>query len=212
MDGLTHIKFHGTLAEELGQESWDIDVSSVSEALRAVDVLTGRKLTKAIFENEKQKIKYKILVNDKNLISKPMDIPEDAIDSEFFIEKRASKIDVIPVIEGAGGKDGLMVAGGSMLVGMGWGNNWTMVMIGAMAILYGMSNILSSPPDFEDFREIQQTTKKESYLFNGAANTYNPGGPVPVGYGRMIIGSLAIAYSHENKDKMIYKDGVYYPD
>tara|TARA_R110002074_G_scaffold389943_1_gene573563 strand:+ start:861 stop:1094 length:234 start_codon:yes stop_codon:yes gene_type:complete len=77
-------------------------------------------------------------------------------------------------------------------------------------MLTGMSNLLAEPPDFEDFREIQQTHKKESYLFSGPINTYNPGGPVPVGYGRVMVGSLAIAYSHEHGDRVIYEDGEYY--
>ena len=104
-----------------------------------------------------------------------------------------------------------MIAGGIMLIGMGWGESPLMVMMGAMAVMHGMANILSSPPEFEDFKEIQQVNKKESYLFDGAVNTYNPGGPVPVGYGRMKMGSLTIAYSHKNTDKKIYENGVYYP-
>ena len=37
----------------------------------------------------------------------------------------------------------------------------------------GMSNLLAESPEFEDFREIQQINKRESYLFNGPLNTYN---------------------------------------
>ena len=86
----------------------------------------------------------------------------------------------------------------------------TMMMIGAYAFLTGMSNLLAEPPEFEDFREIQQINKRESYLFNGPLNTYNPGGPVPLGYGRIMVGSLTIAYSHEHEDRKIYENGEYY--
>lgn len=213
MSELTKITFHGNLAEALGQKNWDLKVSNVAEALRAVDVLSKRKLSQAIFANEKQNIKYKILTDDKNLFSKPINETEEAKDSEMFLNKTMKSIDVVPVLEGAGddAKDIALVVGGAMMFGMGvHSGSSTMMMIGAHAVMTGMSNLLAESPNFEDFREIQQTNKKESYLFSGPINTYNPGGPVPVGYGRVMVGSLAIAYSHEHGDRVIFEDGEYY--
>ena len=213
MSELTKITFHGNLAEALGQKDWNLKVSNVAEALRAVDVLSKRKLSQAIFANEKQNIKYKILTDDKNLFSKPINEAGEAKDSEMFLSKTMKSIDVVPVLEGAGddAKDVALVVGGAMMFGMGLDQkNLMMMQMGAYAMLTGMSNLLAEPPDFEDFREIQQTHKKESYLFSGPINTYNPGGPVPVGYGRVMVGSLAIAYSHEHGDRVIYEDGEYY--
>jgi predicted phage tail protein len=104
-----------------------------------------------------------------------------------------------------------LVIGGGLMFGIGFAmESSTMMMIGAYAFLTGMSNLLAEPPEFEDFREIQQINKRESYLFNGPLNTYNPGGPVPLGYGRVMVGSLTIAYSHEHKDRKIYDNGKYY--
>tara|TARA_R110000765_G_scaffold426489_1_gene542306 strand:+ start:2347 stop:2991 length:645 start_codon:yes stop_codon:yes gene_type:complete len=213
MSELTKITFHGNLAEALGRKDWSLKVSSVSEALRAIDVLSKRRLSQVIFSNEKQNIKYKILTDDKNLFSKSIDGAEDVKDSEMFLNKSMKSIDIVPVLEGAGddAKDVALVVGGAMMFGMGLDqSNLMMMQIGAFAILTGMSNLLAENPEFEDFREIQQTNKKESYLFSGPINTYNPGGPVPVGYGRVMVGSLAIAYSHEHGDRVIYKDGEYY--
>lgn len=213
MSELTKITFHGNLAEALGQKNWNLKVSNVAEALRAVDVLSKRKLSQAIFANEKQNIKYKILTDDKNLFSKPINEAEEAKDSEMFLSKTMKSIDVVPVLEGAGddAKDIALVVGGAMMFGMGLHTESAMMtMMGAYAFMTGMSNLLAEPPEFEDFREIQQTHKKESYLFSGPINTYNPGGPVPVGYGRVMVGSLAIAYSHEHGDRVIFEDGEYY--
>lgn len=212
MSELTKIKFHGNLAEALGQEIWNLKVSSVPEALRAVDIMTKRKLSKAILENEKKNIKYKILADDKNLLSKSISSVEEGLASELSIQKRFKTIDIVPVLEGSGddAKDIALVVGGALMMYYGWGSHPTMVMIGAYAIMTGMANLLSSPPEFEDFREIQQVNKRESYLFSGPINTYNPGGPVPVGYGRVMVGALAIAYSHEHGDRKIYENGTYY--
>lgn len=213
MSQLTKITFHGNLAEVLGQKDFELKVDNVAEGLRAVDILSKRKLSKAIVENEKQNIKYKILTDEKPLFTEDIDKIEKVVNSELFINKNYKTIDIVPVLEGAGddAKDIGMVISGAMMFGMGYNmDNSTMMMIGAYSFLTGMSNLLSETPQFEDFREIQQTNKRESYLFNGPVNTFNPGGPVPIGYGRLMVGALTIAYSHEHGDRLIFNNGTYY--
>jgi len=204
---LTKVKFHGSLADKLDIEEWSIKVKSVSEAMHAVDTMSKRQLTRAIVENEKQNIKYRVLVNGKDCISKSINSPEEAVDSELTINRKMESIDIVPVLEGAGGggdsKDWLMVIGGALTIATGFGGA-TGRMLGLFAVVSGMANILSEPPEFEDFREIQQVNKRESYLFNGPVNTYNPGGPVPLGYGRMLVGSLAVGFAQFNENKKIY--------
>ena len=213
MSQLTKITFHGNLAKALGRKDFELNIDSVAEGLKAVDVISKRSLSKAILENEKQNIKYKILTDEKSLFSEDVNDVEKVKNSEMFVSKKYKTIDIVPVLEGAGddAKDLGLVIGGGLLFGIGFAmESPTMMMIGAFAFLTGMSNLLAEPPEFEDFREIQQVNKKESYLFNGPVNTYNPGGPVPVGYGRVMVGSLTIAYSHKHGDRLIYNNGTYY--
>ena len=213
MSQLTKITFHGNLAKALGRKDFELKIDSVAEGLKAVDVISKRSLSKAILENEKQNIKYKILTDEKPLFSEDVNDIEKVKNSEMFVSKKYKTIDIVPVLEGAGddAKDLGLIIGGGLLFGIGFAmESSTMMMIGAFAFLTGMSNLLAEPPEFEDFREIQQVNKKESYLFNGPVNTYNPGGPVPVGYGRVMVGSLTIAYSHKHGDRLIYNNGTYY--
>jgi predicted phage tail protein len=58
--------------------------------------------------------------------------------------------------------------------------------------------LMMSPPKFEDFRKIQQDGSKPSYLFDGPSNVIGEGGPVPIGYGRMKIGSQTVEVSVNN--------------
>ena len=67
----------------------------------------------------------------------------------------------------------------------------------AMMSLEEESCSLSSPPKFEDFRQISDGTKASSYFFNGPENTTREGGPVPVGYGELLVGSQVISASYE---------------
>jgi predicted phage tail protein len=214
MEDLTTIKLHGVLADQVGVDVWNLKVSSVSEALRAIDTMCQRKLTLAIVHNEKQHIKYQVLVDEKNLFSESIETAEQVKSSELFLQKKMKRIDIVPVIEGAGDdfKDMAMILGGALMFGMGWGmGSPGLMQLGLYTLLLGLSNLLSEPPEFEDFREMEQITKKESYLYNGVQNTYNPGGPVPIGYGRMLVGSLLVGYAHHTTDKKIFDNGTHYP-
>jgi predicted phage tail protein len=57
---------------------------------------------------------------------------------------------------------------------------------------------MMTPPKFDDFRKIQEGGGKPSYLFDGPSNILGEGGPVPVGYGRMKIGSQTVEITLKN--------------
>jgi predicted phage tail protein len=57
---------------------------------------------------------------------------------------------------------------------------------------------MMSPPKFDDFRKIQEDGSKPNYLFDGPSNILGEGGPVPIGYGKMKIGSQTVEVSVNN--------------
>ena len=95
MSQLTKITFHGNLAEALGQKDFELKVDNVAEGLRAVDIISKRKLSKTIIENEKQNIKYKILTDEKPLFSEDINEIEKIADSELFINKNHNRSIII---------------------------------------------------------------------------------------------------------------------
>ncbi len=221
---LTKITLHGSLGKEVGEE-WNLQVESIPEAMHAINVMTNKKFFKTIVDNDKQNVKYRVLVDGKSAVSKSIEKIEDAPSSELYIKRKMETLDIVPVLEGAGGggddsKDWAMVLGGAITMGIGFGMEGafgtTLIQLGLFAVITGLSNLLAEPPEFEDFREIDAVNKRESYLFNGPINTYNPGGPVPVGYGRLLVGSATIGFSQDNVDKLaleVLSDGteVWYP-
>jgi len=62
---------------------------------------------------------------------------------------------------------------------------------GVAMVIGGVAQMLSPPPKANDPNE--RPENKPSYVFSGAVNTTAQGHPVPVGYGRMIIGSAVIS-------------------
>ena len=212
-DKLTTIKFHGELGKAIGREIWKLSVNSVSEAMKAVQEQT-KKLYTNLIENDKKNIKYRVLINGKDFVhdtSKNINELEGVEHSELVLKRDLETIDVIPIIEGAGDSFGdvfttiigavLVVA--SFFVAGPMGAALLMAGIGLMAA--GIANLLTPMPEFEDFRQIEGGGRP-SYLFTGPANTVREGGPVFVGYGRLLVGSHVIQSSIETKDQ---KNGNY---
>jgi predicted phage tail protein len=69
--------------------------------------------------------------------------------------------------------------------------------IGVSLVLGGVAQMLSPPKDLSPG---SQDTSSPSYAFNGAVNTTAQGNPVPVGYGRLIVGSAVISAGISTQD------------
>jgi predicted phage tail protein len=201
---MTEIKLHGILGEAIG-EKWRLAVKSVSEAIHAIEILSKRKLYKFLMDCDKRNIAFKVLINNKPFIpDKPLTVKEtDSIkNSELCIRNTNIKsIDIVPIIEGADSNvlsivlGAILIVVGVILIETPFGAPLILAGIGLVAA--GVVNLLTSPPKFEDFREIKGGAGQASYLFSGPQNTVREGGPVPVGYGRLLVGSQVISASYE---------------
>jgi len=153
--------------------------------------------------------------------------PESIFNSELvMINERLETLDIVPIIKGAGGgggnsstkgilaivlavvliASGIGAAGGVAFLGMAGaaGGTGATVLSGALIAagiglaVTGITLLMMSPPKFDDFRKIDGGGGKPSYLFDGPSNVLGEGGPVPVGYGRMRIGSQTVEISMNN--------------
>lgn len=218
---LVNINLHGQLAKAVGRKNWKLAVKSVSEACRAVDSLSKRQWTKHLLTAEASKVKYKILINGKSPMCEKEPDPKDPtsiLNSELAIPIHdLDTIDIVPVVEGAGDNMAiLMVVVGVLLImtGVGAPAGAKMVLGGAMSVnaaimggavlaIAGVTALSMKPPKFVDDAEIDLDNGSggaRSYLFNGPANTVREGGPVPIGYGRLLVGSQIIQSSNKIKD------------
>jgi predicted phage tail protein len=208
MNNLVDIKFHGELGEIL-KKDYKLAVSSVKEALHAVNRLSGKKLSKYFIQSDNFHKCYRILVNGKDIVGpcKKLDTPEKISQSEFIVKRSNIKtIDIIPVIQGSGDfMDFLIIVvavallvfapGGIAVLGTKISAT-AAVVAGLGLVAAGLSNLLSSPPEFEEFQDNSKTGKR-SFVFDGPVNVVGEGRAVPFGYGRMRIGSQAIDATYE---------------
>ncbi len=202
------ITLHGEMGKALGKAKWILDVKKVSEAIYAINILTNNKLNlylkkhgednfNVVVNNRKLTYPEKFDINDREIERK---VRESQLNMGF---KNLETIDIVPVVALANSDILGLVLGvvliivGVVLLATGVGAAFgAAAIIGGIGIVAaGVINLLSKPPVFEDYREISKGGKT-SYLFNGPENVINDGGPVPVGYGRLLVGSQVISASY----------------
>jgi predicted phage tail protein len=202
---MTLIKLHGKLGESTGRKEWKLKVSSVAEAFHAINCQSEDGLKKFFLKEENAYATYDVLINNKKSVSS-----KDPENNELTIDRDdLERIDVIPALEGAG-----LEWLGIFLGGMGIFTATTpmAMMTSIMLMAQGISSLLSKPPPMPEQRQITNpssdpTALANSYLFNGPVNVINEGGPVPLGYGRLIVGSQVIMSSYGVKRLLIRDAG-----
>jgi len=213
------VNLHGRIGKRLGKRSWGVCVESVSEGLHAINKMSGGKLFKLFSEAQKKNQKYKILINNVPWKS-DSDVRLDKIyyssgEEEKAIEQakllrnseltfknpKLKKIDIVPVVEGSDEIVTIVLAViliiiGIMVVQAGHAWGWYIIMAGVGLLAAGISALLMEPPIMDELRTIQGATSA-SYLFNGPVNISREGGPVPVCYGELLVGSQTLSASYD---------------
>ena len=213
---MVNIQLHGNLFTEM-KSKYRLAVTSVGEAVHAINTITKQRFYKQLLENDKKGIKYEVLINKRKcLFEKKPDCGnlETIKNSELTQDiHNLQDIDIVPVIEGADSDIGLIIVGAVLIIagailinptlaGFGFKAMGTfgagLVFAGIGLVAAGVINLLSTPPRLDDF---QNTGRKGSYLFNGVQNTVGEGGPVPVLYGRLLVGSQTILVNQNIADQ-----------
>jgi len=211
---MTLITLHGELGEIVNRKNWKLKVNSVKEALHAIDVQSRNKLRKHFLEAQNKSLEYKVIVNDKEIeVSEDLNFNnlQTLQESELFLDNSNLRtLDIVPIIKGAGGGGGgqsskgilgiilgvLLIAAGIALAFVSGPLGAAVIIAGIGLVAAGITILTMRSPEFEDFRKIDNGNGgKPSYLFDGPTNVLGEGGPVPVGYGKMKIGSQTIELS-----------------
>ena len=202
------VKVHGVLEKKLGQSSFEFDVNTPAEAIRALPAnFSG--LDKWIVDSEQDGIAYKVLIG------------KTVVDEENFSDlglpfSERETFEIVPVIGGAGrGLRGVLIGAaligasflfpGAGMFGAGAGvigkgatgfalkaltAAGTLISgIGANMLIGGVAEMIN-PTEEPDFKEVQRS---KDYTFSGITNTAQQGVAVPIVYGRAFVGSAVIS-------------------
>lgn len=193
---LTHVILGGELGEKFGEE-WDFKVDSVQEALRMVEAnkpgfFTWVKKNLPVYST------YGVIVEYKN--GNKEQISKDTI----TLNREMKSIELVPLPYGAGHTNWTQVIEGVALIVAAYftygaslsysgataaaisGAASAMAGIGVTMMLQGFITGLSSQASVKD---------TNSFTLNGPTNTTQQGNPVPLIYGRVLVGSQAVSAS-----------------
>jgi len=188
---LKTIKLYGDLKEITGYGELEAHVNSVGDSIRFL-LMNWPQL-----EAHMNKQHYQVLTDGT-------DIGEEEIHYPV-----AEEIKIVPVIAGAGGGVGKILAGAA-LIGLafatsglsltaagvtGWGSASLLtkaaVYVGTSLVLSGVSEMLFPVPKPEKFENDQDP--RISFAFGGTPNTSRAGTTHPIVYGEIMTGSTVIS-------------------
>lgn len=179
---MTTVKLGGRLGQEFGQV-WHLDIDRPSEAIRAIEA------NKPGFVKRIQELSDMGLVFRLRLNKRAVD------DTEVDALHGGQTVTLMPIVRGAGAVGRIIV--GSVLIassfipgvaGTPWGT--AMLNIGASMIIGGVIEMLSPQ---QKIGTSSTNNALSSYSFGSSANVAGQGYAIPVGYGRMLVGSIAVA-------------------
>lgn len=190
------VKFYGYL-RKFGNDFKLVDVANSSEALNALYCQING-LRKAIQTHRFFKVKL-----GKRYFTMPTirdDVLQEMSDGDV--------LHVIPVIGGSGGAVQFVVGAVLSVVGyavLGWTGIGAVVgTIGVGLMASGVAQMLTKTPS-PDNPNRNETEKKQSTSFSNLQNLVAQGRPVPLAYGRIMIGSLIIGKGVETLNIQLYK-------
>lgn len=184
------VKLLGELGKKFGK-SYKFDISNPAEAVRAL-CINFPTFKQHLIESEKRGIAYRVIVGK-----------EDQKLEDLHNPSGKDVIKFVPVLQGAGGNGTFQVILGVALIALAAWNPAFLSMspttvsslfsAGAAMSIGGVVQMLTPMPSINVSDANNAPDNKPSYTFNGGVNTSAQGYPVPVGYGRMIVGSAVIS-------------------
>ena len=181
----------GELGKRYGRKHL-LDVKSPAEAVRAL-CANFKDFAAFVSSSSERNVGYRVLNRRDELALDELHNPA------------SHRITIAPMVAGGGGTMGSILLGAALIAAAFLTGGVSLVAgsglvfsglagqvafgIGLSMALGGVAQMLAPPPKSRGPEEEQQP----SYVFNGAVNTTAQGQPVPIGYGRMIVGSAVIS-------------------
>jgi predicted phage tail protein len=196
---MTKIILHGILAKEFG-DSFEMDISRPKDAIKAINA-NFINFENRIRELALEGLNYIIIVDNKKI----QDIKELEIKNKF------KTIEIVPLIFGAGAvaigtfvlTSVASLGGAAAAAGMAAflatsAGFLTSALVGGLilaAVTIGLQMLMA--PKGEKLETVKSSTTaiKESFSFSNKANVANQGSVIPIGYGRLKVGSQVIQYT-----------------
>ena len=172
---MTIINIHGILGREYGN-SFSLSLPNPKDVLEAIDC-NKQGFLQRLIELQREGLCYDMIINKKTITDGP--------DMDHMLNP--ATIDLVPAISGSGDPITLALKATFTFLTGGSTAAWVVNAVLMAAISYALT-----PKPENEALEITAGGSKGSLIFNNNANLASQGSPVPIGYGRLIIGSQVI--------------------
>ena len=193
---LRKVRLYGQLAKFVGRTVLEADLSTTAEVVRML-IANFPALEEHMADQH-----YKVLVGERALTLDELHFPVGQ-----------EEIKIVPVVDGAGGGTGQILAGVALVAaaiifapaaggflgiagagGLTAGVSTAIGTLGLGLALSGVSTLLTPTPAIPQGPDTEQDPRKsQSYSFSGVQNTSRGGTPVPIVYGKTLTGSVVIS-------------------
>jgi predicted phage tail protein len=170
---MTHVRLHGILAREFGH-TFPLNVGNSKDVLHALDA-NNEGFIARIVNLQKEGCLYEIIIDKKRVNHT----------EELQNRHNPTTIDLVPAVAGSG-----IIAVGSLMLGV-LGSGTFLAALAKAVLFAAISYALSPKPEVEQM-EITADASKESLIFSNTVNTASQGAPLPIGYGRLKVGSQVV--------------------
>lgn len=207
MPKLRTVRLYGRLGATFGRE-FQLAVNSPAEAVRAL-CSQIKSFEAYLMQSRDRGMGYAVFVGRRNLGEDELTIPPGAEDIRIApVLLGAKKQGLFQIILGVALITAAAIATGGGALAWGaalqaGGLTGAVAGMGLSMAIGGVAQMLAPSPKGGP---LDRPEDRPSYAFNGPVNTQAQGNPVPLLYGRMIIGSAVISAGIEAKDE------VYVPD
>lgn len=173
------IRLYGRLGARFGRVH-RLAVSSAAEAVRALGVLLPG-FRQELASSSERGVAYAVFIGRENIGKDQLDLPPGRED-----------IRIAPVLQGSKRAGIFQIIVGVALIVVGViTQQYNLAYMGGAMALGGVIQMLSPVTNTLSSRD--SPSNGASYNFNGPINTSAQGNPVPLLYGRMIVGSAVIS-------------------
>lgn len=183
----TEVKLYGILSKEYGSTFKFFNIKKPLDAIKAIET-TNEGFIKSIQNKSLMGMNYEIITDGET-------------ENCFSMSKNKDNIKIIEIVPCITGE-----VPAAFFVALGYGattaaalSTFATALIVGIAIA-GITYLLTPIPDAE-VREMEASIKGGSFIFSSPDNIAAQGQPVPVGYGRLRVGSQVISSDLKNKNK-----------
>ena len=189
---MTQVFLEGRLGDLVGR-TFTFKARNVREVLSAIEANTG-KLRSYFLRNQKRY--FAVFVGDKEVLS----------EASLLTSVKGKTVRILPILFGSVATISAAIA--AKLVAGAVAKAVVGFIIGAVLssiLAFGISMLIAKIMKPDD----PNTVSTSSFIFGQAENVANQGLPVPIGYGRFIIGSRVISVNTFSVDKAQFNNGYF---